>query len=91
MLIVDEQLLVQAVKVGKNLDIRERKAAQMPQVTIKTGIAGPDGREEELTEYLCDWPGCPNVAEHVLGCVKELALPVAVCEQHATTSRNPSY
>jgi hypothetical protein len=44
----------------------------MPQVTIKTGIAGPDGREEELTEYLCDWPGCPNVAEHVLVRVKEL-------------------
>jgi hypothetical protein len=59
----------------------------MPQVTIKTGIAGPDGREEKLSEYLCDWPGCPNVAEHVLGCVRELGLAVAVCSQHATTSR----
>jgi hypothetical protein len=60
----------------------------MPPVTIKTGIAGADGREEELTEYLCDWPGCSNVAEQVLGCVKELGLPLAVCEEHATTSRN---
>ena len=60
----------------------------MPQVTIKTGIAGPDGREEELSEYLCDWPDCPNVAAHVLGCVKELGLAVAVCDQHATTNRN---
>jgi hypothetical protein len=63
----------------------------MPQVTIKTGIADLDGREEELTEYLCDWPGCPNVAEHVLGCVKELGLSMAVCEQHATTSRNSGH
>src|ERR1700687_1153119 len=64
----------------------ERKAPDMPQVTIKTGMAGPDGREEKLSEYLCDWPGCPNVAEHVLGCARELSLAVAVCPQHATTS-----
>jgi len=63
----------------------------MPQVTIKTGIAGPDGHEEEISEYLCDWPGCPNIAAHVLGCVKELGLAVAVCEQHATTSRNAAH
>ena len=66
-------------------------AAQMPQVTIKTGIAGPDGSEEELTEYLCDWPGCQNIATHVLGCVKELGLSVAVCEEHATTSHNAGH
>jgi hypothetical protein len=65
--------------------------AYMPQVTIKTGIAGPDGREEELTEYLCDWPGCPNIAAHVRGCVKELGLSVVVCEQHVATSRNSSH
>jgi hypothetical protein len=63
----------------------------MPQVTIKTGIAGPDGREEALSEYLCDWPGCPNVAEHVLGCVKELGLAVAVCPQHAATNHDASH
>jgi hypothetical protein len=63
----------------------------IPQVTIKTGIAGPDGREEALSEYFCDWPGCPNVAEHVLGCVKELGLAVVVCKQHATTDRNAGH
>jgi hypothetical protein len=63
----------------------------MPQVTIKTGIAGPDGREEELSEYLCDWPGCPNIAAHVLGCVKELGLSVAVCEQHVAAGRNAGH
>ena len=60
----------------------------MPHVTIKTGIAGPDGCEEELSEYLCDWPDCPNVAEHVLGCVKELSLPLALCGEHARRSHN---
>ena len=63
----------------------------MPQVKIKTGIAGPDGSEEELSEYLCDWPGCPNIAEDVLGCVRELGLSVAVCQEHATTGRNSGH
>jgi hypothetical protein len=55
----------------------------MPQVTIKTGMTAPDGREEELTEYLCDWPDCPNVATDVLGCAKEIGLSSAVCQEHA--------
>ena len=63
----------------------------MPQVTIKTGITGPDGREEELNEYLCDWPGCANLAEHVLTCVKELGLAFAVCQQHASASYNAGH
>jgi hypothetical protein len=54
----------------------------VPQVIIKTGLTGPDGREEELIEYMCDTPGCPNVATNVLGSVPELGLAVAVCEQH---------
>ena len=55
----------------------------MPHVTIKTGLTAPDGREEEIAEYLCDHPGCPNVATHMLGCVKEIGLRAAVCEEHA--------
>ena len=42
-----------------------------------------DRREEELSEYLCDSPGCPNVAMHVLGYVKEIGLRAAVCDEHA--------
>jgi hypothetical protein len=83
--------LHKAVIVGKNLAIPERRLHKMPQITIKTGMAGPDGHEEELSEYLCDCPGCPNIAAHVLGYVKELGLAVAVCEQHATTSRNAAH
>ena len=56
----------------------------MPRVTIKTGIVAPDGREAELSEYLCDWPDCPNVATQVLGCIKELALAAVMCDEHAT-------
>jgi hypothetical protein len=41
----------------------------MPFVTIKTGFESAEGQEEVLTEYFCDWPGCPNVAVHPLGCI----------------------
>jgi hypothetical protein len=57
-------------------------AVTVPRIIIKTGRAGPDGREEELTEYICDAPGCPNVAIHVLGGVRELGLFTAVCQEH---------
>jgi hypothetical protein len=55
----------------------------MPSMTVKTGIAGPDGREEQITEYLCDSPDCPNVATHGFGCVREIGLSIALCDEHA--------
>ena len=55
----------------------------MPRVAIKTGFVARDGREVQLIEYLCDAPGCPNIATHALGCVQELTRPIAVCEEHA--------
>jgi hypothetical protein len=55
----------------------------MPRVTIRTGFFTPDGREEELSEFLCDAPGCSNVATHVAGCVRELGLAAVLCEEHA--------
>jgi hypothetical protein len=54
----------------------------IPAVTITTGLATPDGREESLTEYICDHPGCPNIATHVLGCVREISLGSVVCDEH---------
>jgi hypothetical protein len=57
----------------------------MPQVTIKTGFTTPDGREECVTEYLCDSPDCPNIATDVLGCLKELGITSAVCKEHVGT------
>ena len=59
----------------------------MPRVTIRTGFLAPDGREEELSEYLCDAPGCLNIATHVVACIKEIALSVVTCEEHAPVSR----
>jgi len=55
----------------------------MPQVTIRSGERDDEGREEVLTEYLCDWPDCPNVAVHVIGVVRELGMMSALCDQHA--------
>jgi hypothetical protein len=60
----------------------------VPRVTIKTGIISANGQEEVLTDYICDWPDCPNVAEHVAGVVRELRLVAVVCEEHAAMLRN---
>jgi hypothetical protein len=58
----------------------------MPRVTIRTGILAADGREEELAEYLCDWPDCPNIATEVVGCVREFGLSTVLCHEHAAGS-----
>jgi hypothetical protein len=52
----------------------------MPSVTVRT--VGTDGKQETLTEYICDWPDCPNVAEHVIGVVRELHAMSMVCTEH---------
>jgi len=59
----------------------------MPWVVIKTGLKTPDGSEEELREYICDYSGCPNVATHMIGCVVELGQVVMVCTEHAPRRR----
>ena len=62
----------------------------MPTVTVKSGLRGPDGQEEELTEYLCDSPNCPNIATQMLGCIREIRLCVALCDEHAARMRHGS-
>ena len=62
----------------------------MPIVTIRTGFRAPDGNEETLTQYMCDWPGCPNVAAHVLGSIRELRALAVVCEEHLPRWRRPA-
>jgi hypothetical protein len=54
----------------------------MPSVTLRARRT-PDGQEETLTEYLCDWPNCPNIAQHVVGVLAELRQFSAVCTEHA--------
>ena len=55
----------------------------MPRVTIRTGFFAADGEEEILSEYLCDWPGCANMAEHVVGGAREVGAICVVCHEHA--------
>lgn len=55
----------------------------MPVVILRVGKAADDGREEVLQEYLCDHPGCPNPAQHVMGCAREVGAGYAVCDEHA--------
>lgn len=55
----------------------------MPNVTVRTGMLGPDGQEERITEYLCDSPGCPNIATQMVGCVMEIRFCIALCDEHA--------
>jgi hypothetical protein len=56
----------------------------VPFVSITSGFEAPDGSEETLTEYLCDWPGCANRAVHWLGSVPGLGVAAAVCDEHRT-------
>jgi len=57
----------------------------LPQVTIRAIV---NGREEALSEYICDWPDCPNPATEVIGIVRELRLHTALCAEHAAHRRN---
>lgn len=54
----------------------------MPRVTLRADELS-DGNEDTLSEYICDWPDCPNVAVHVVGVVRELRAFCAVCADHA--------
>lgn len=53
----------------------------VPLVTIRMTV---DGQEESLSEYLCDWPDCPETAVRVVGVVRELRLCTVMCVKHAT-------
>ena len=75
--------------LARTLKVLDSGGERMPRVTIKTGFMAPDGCEEELTEYLCDAPDCPNVATHAVGCIPELAASVAVCEEHVPPGNQP--
>jgi hypothetical protein len=54
----------------------------MPLVTLRIESVD-DTTEEMLSEYICDWPNCPNVAQHVLGGLREIRAVAIVCTDHA--------
>ena len=72
---------------GVTMDISVQ--VRMPRVTIKSGTIGADGQEVILYDYMCDWPDCPNVAEHMIGEIVELRATVLVCSEHAVMIRRP--
>jgi len=65
----------------------ERKAGIMPLVTVNTGFTGPDGDEEQLTEYFCDSPNCPNIAVRAVRFASEIGECLLLCEKHAAKLR----
>jgi len=62
----------------------------MPQGTIVSSETTLRGQRETPAQYLCDWPGCDNVAEHVLGVVRDIGLFAAICKEHAGLQRTRS-
>jgi hypothetical protein len=57
----------------------------MPHVTLRATV---NGHEETMSEFICDWPDCPNVATEVIGFVRGLRLRSAVCAEHAAQIAN---
>ena len=55
----------------------------MPRVRIRTGFYLPDGQEEVLSEFMCDEPGCGNIATEVVGHLNESGLSAVACREHA--------
>jgi hypothetical protein len=55
----------------------------MATVTLRLQRSDAPGDEERLIAYMCDWPDCPNIAVQVIGVVRELGMPCAMCEEHA--------
>ena len=51
----------------------------MPQATLRITV---DGREETISEYICDWPDCPHAGIHVFA-VAALRLRAVICAEHA--------
>jgi hypothetical protein len=62
----------------------------VPQIVIKSGQILRDGREDVITEYMCDVPGCPNIATQVVGRVRDLALARVVCREHLIEQQRSS-
>ena len=69
-------------------EIRKRNDKPCAREHIKTGIVAADGTETVLREYLCDWPACARVAEHLVGVVRDVAMARAVCAEHAAMMQN---
>ena len=57
----------------------------MPLVTLRTVV---NDREETISQYICDWPDCPQPGVHLLGVLAELRLRAVVCAEHLAQFEN---
>jgi hypothetical protein len=57
----------------------------MPQVALRIVV---DGREDTISEYMCDWPNCPHAAVEVVNALRELRIRAALCAEHAARIAN---
>jgi hypothetical protein len=56
----------------------------VPQVTLRTTV---NGCEESISEFICDWKDCPNVAVEVVAVIRELRQASMMCSEHAARFR----
>jgi hypothetical protein len=47
-----------------------------------------NGLEETISQYICDWPDCPEVAVHLIAVIPALRLRAMVCREHAARIAN---
>jgi hypothetical protein len=57
----------------------------MPQLTLRTTV---NGREEAISEYICDWPNCPQPGLYVFAVMPALRLRAVMCADHAARIAN---
>lgn len=52
----------------------------MPRVTLRLTV---DGVDESISEYICDFPDCPEPAIYVLDGVARFNMRAGLCAEHA--------
>ena len=59
----------------------------MPIMQYKSGVVAPDGGEEWLSEYICDWEGCRLSGEYDGLCEKHFEESGAAEEHRQEAAR----
>jgi hypothetical protein len=84
-LVLSSEIAATPGRVSRSSSSLINTIGNVPQITLRHTI---DGREETLSEYICDWPDCPKVAVSVVGIVRELRTRTAMCAEHAARFAN---
>ena len=68
-----------AVRIWRRFCLIAPRGNRMPQATLRIDV---DGREETISEYICDWPDCPDPGIHAFA-LPGLRQRAVVCTVHA--------